>query len=648
MTNDLLYNIILKMQGQNQVLASVNSVQKKTTDTVNEIKKQIASIRLTSIIEQVDRVAGAVNSLNGPGMKLNSSMKDLEAMTGLTGNKLKEVEGYARTAAKTFGGSAAQGVESYKMILGQLSPEIAKVPTALKSMGETVNYTSKLMGGDTTAATEVLTTAMNQYGISLDDPTQASKVMASMMNVMAAAAGEGSAELPQIKQALEQSGMAAKMANVSFQETNAAIQILDKAGKKGSEGGVALRNVLVKLGQGKYIPKDYQEALKKAGVDVIKLSDKNLTLADRLKILKPAMKDSALMSAWLGEGADGATKALISQIPELQRLTGAVDGTKVGYEQAAIVMESQEEKNKRLQASVDDFKISLFNATGGIMGYATVVSESAQMIAGLAPLFSGVVSAVKFLTNAQKMQALWTKICTAAQWLWNAAMTANPVGLIIVGIAALVAIIVVCWNKFEGFRTVIFKGWEALKLFGKVIKDYVVNRIKEMVSGITGIGATLMAFFRGDWKKAWELGSKATQDLMGTNSGAQAYKQLTTGWKGAMAAGQASSNAYTKKKKAGEKVDVNSGILDPVKIPGAGKVDGPVGGSADDAKKKGKKKSDSIATGGTKHNYIKIDIRELIGIKGYNGSKSSAAETAGTEVLDMLLRTTATAITAGE
>lgn len=648
MTNDLLYNIILKMQGQNQVLASVNSVQKKTTDMVSDIKKQIASIRLTSIIEQVDRVATAVNGLNGPGMKLNSSMKDLEAMTGLTGTKLKEVEGYARTAAKTFGGSAAQGVESYKMILGQLSPEIAKVPTALKSMGETVNYTSKLMGGDTTAATEVLTTAMNQYGISLEDPTQASKVMASMMNVMAAAAGEGSAELPQIKQALEQSGMAAKMANVSFQETNAAIQILDKAGKKGSEGGVALRNVLVKLGQGKYIPKDYQEGLKKAGVDVIKLSDKNLTLADRLKLLKPAMKDSALLSAWLGEGADGATKALMEQIPTLEKMTKAVDGTKVGYEQAAIVMESQEEKNKRLQASVDDFKISLFNATNGMMGYATVVSESAQMIAGLAPLFSGVISAVKFLTNAQKMQALWTKICTAAQWLWNAAMTANPVGLIIVGIAALVAIIAVCWNKFEGFRTVIFKGWEALKLFGTVIKNYVINRIKEMVSGITGIGATLMAFFRGDWKKAWELGTKATQDLMGTKSGAKAYNELTTGWNGAMSAGQLASNAYTKKKNSGESVDVNSGILDPVKIPGAGKVAGPVGGGADDAKKKGKKKSDSIATGGTKHNYIKIDIRELIGIKGYNGSKSSAADKAGTEVLDVLLRTTESMITAGE
>ena len=35
--------------------------------------------------------------------------------------------------------------------------------------------------------------------------------------------------------------MAAKGAGGSFEETNAAIQVLDKAGKKGAEGGVALR-----------------------------------------------------------------------------------------------------------------------------------------------------------------------------------------------------------------------------------------------------------------------------------------------------------------------------------------------------------------------------------------------------------------------
>ena len=648
MTNDLLYNIIVQMQGQNKVLASVNDIQKSTTSMVQNINKQISSIKLNAIIDNVSRVADGINSLNGPGLTLSTSMYDLQAMTGVAGEKLKEIEGYARNASKTFGGSAAQGVESYKLILGQLSPEIAKVPTALKSMGESVSYTSKLMGGNTTGATELLTTAMNQYGISLEDPTKASQIMASMMNVMAAAAGEGSAELPQIKQALEQSGMAAKGANVAFEETNAAIQVLDKAGKKGSEGGVALRNVLATLGQGRFLPKTVQEEFKKLGININDLNNPGKTLSERLTVLKPLLKDSALMSAMFGKENTNAAMALIGQTNEMDRLTKAVKGTTKAYDQAAIIMESPAEKNARLKASVDDLKISLFNATNGWMGYASVIGDSARDMANIAPLFSLIGSGITKLVGAQKLQTLWTAITTKATALLSTTMWTIPVVWIVAGIAALIAIIVVCWNKFEGFRKVIFKGWEAMKLFGNVIKDYVINRFKEMLSGVTGIGAALLHFFNGDWQKAWDTGKKAVIDLTGVGSAGTAISQIKNGWGGAMNAGQAASDLYTKTHgKAKNAADVNSGIVAPVGIPGSD-PNGTGAGSASskETKEKGKKTTESIATGGTKHNYITLNIRELIGIQNYSGSKGSATIKMGEEILDELLRATASATTA--
>lgn len=648
MTNDLLYNIILKMQGQQQVVAGISNVQKSTNDMVSRIQKQINAIKLDAVINNIGRVADGIKSLNGPGLQLATSMKDLQALTGVAGQKLKEIEGYARQSAKTFGGSAAQGVESYKLILGQLSPEIAKVPAALKSMGETVGYTSKLMGGDTIAATEVLTTAMNQYGISTEDPIKASKIMASMMNVMAAASKEGSAELPQLKAALEQSGMAAKSAGVSFEETNSAIEVLDAAGKKGSEGGIALRNVLATLGQGRFLPKKVQEEFSKLGINIDKLNDPTISLADRLNVLKPLLNDSALLSATFGKENQNAAMALISQTGEIDRLTSAVKGTSSAYEQAAIVMEGPEEKNKRLQAQVDDFKISLFNASNGVLGYANVIAETAGDMANLAPIFTGVASAVRFLTNAQKMQALWTNIVTGAQWLWNAAMTANPVGLVIAGVAALIGVVVLCWNKFEGFRKIIFQGWEAMKMFGTVIKDYVINRFKEMLSGITGIGSALLSFFKGDWKTAWETGKKAVFDLSGVSSGSKAISSISNGWSGAIKAGELNANAYTKTH--GKKSeDIPKGIADPIAIPGVGGVKGKggFGGSdADDAKSEAKKTNESIATGGTKHNYVTIHVKEMNGIREFVGSVSSGAKKAGEEILDELLRITASATTA--
>lgn len=256
-----------------------------------------------------------------PGAALNASLADLAAISGATGKELDTVEKFARRTAREFGGSASGAVESYKLLLSQLSPELTKNTEALDAMGRNVAILSKTMGGDTTAAAEVLTTAMNQYGVSLADPMEASRQMAEMMNIMAAAGREGSAELPTIKVALEQCGMAAKAAGVSFAETNAAIQVLDKAGKKGSEGGVALRNVMATLAQGRFLPKDVQQELAAAGVSINDLTDQSKTLAERLTILKPVMAATAIK-----EKSKRGKKFLISSKLHSAKIAGAETG----------------------------------------------------------------------------------------------------------------------------------------------------------------------------------------------------------------------------------------------------------------------------------------------------------------------------------
>ena len=51
---------------------------------------------------------------------------------------------------------------------------------------------------------------------------------------------------------------------------------------------------------------------------------------------------------------------------------------------------------------------------------------------------------------------------TATQWLMNIAMNANPIGLIIAAIGALVAAFVLLWNNCEGFRNFWIGLWEGL------------------------------------------------------------------------------------------------------------------------------------------------------------------------------------------
>ncbi|MCC4211350.1 phage tail tape measure protein [Leeuwenhoekiella parthenopeia] len=642
----------------------VNSLRNKFSAAMDSINKKLNTIRIDSIVNNISHVADGLDAMNEPGLKLGSSLSDLSAITDVAGSKLKEIEGYARQSAKTFGGSAASGVEAYKLILSQLTPEIAKAPKALQAMGKNVSILSKTMGGDTTAATEVLTTAMNQYQVSTKDPLKASEEMADMMNIMAAAAKEGSAELPEQKSALEQSGMAAKAANVAFAEHAAAIQVLDKAGKKGSEGGVALRNTLATLSQGRFLPKDVQKELQDAGVNIADLTDKNKTLADRLKPLRNIMNDSALITKLFGKENSNAAIALISGIEEQERLTEAVQGTNTAMEQAEIVMESQAEKNARLKARVVDFKISLFNATGGLMGYASVLGNVSRDVGNLIPLFSGFGKMLSFVTNATKMQALWTsivsgatKVWTAAQWLLNAAMTANPIGIVIAAVAALTAGIVWLVSKTEGWG----EAWKHTVNGAKLLFTAYVSSVRfQFLTVVNGIMIGINKIKKGwyEFKTAVGIGDASENQKMinQINENTEARKKaiLDAGKevaKNALAAkdefGKAIGSIKWKVDKEGEAQETNSGIVAP-EIPGVTQ-NGDANSSGSGGGKTNKSETNSsIATGGTKHNYITINLNDLIGVLNIEGKNfRDSAKQMQDQTADALLRTLALATTAG-
>ena len=406
------------------ISGNCNTVVNEMAEGVNSLKQNLKEatsfwdsfegklLGLNQFTQFFDRLAQSVENMQRPGAELNASLADLQAISNATGKELETIERFARSTAKEFGGSAAQSVESYKLLLSQLSPELTKNSTALAAMGKNVAILSKTMGGDTKAAAEVLTTAMNQYGVSLADPMEASRQMAEMMNIMAAAGREGSAELPTIKLALEQCGMAAKAANVSFAETNAAIQVLDKAGKKGSEGGVALRNVMTTLARGRFLPKDVREELSAAGIDINKLTDNSKSLTERLALLKPVMNDAALFSKLFGRENTNAAMALIQGIDKVDEWTQAITGTNTAVEQSQIIMETYNERMARIQARFDDFKISLFNVSGDFGIWVAVITKSLTPLAQLAPLIMGVGKAIMFV-KALNWGKMWGSITHA-------------------------------------------------------------------------------------------------------------------------------------------------------------------------------------------------------------------------------------------
>lgn len=466
-------------------------------------------LAFNQLTQYVQNLGEALNDTLAPGAALESELAELEAIAGVTASEYATLEKYARSSAKEFGVSAAGAVTSYKLLLSQLSPELTKNSTALNNMGKNVAILSKMMKGDATAAAEVLTTAMNQYGVSLDDPMAASDRMWEMMNTMAAAAREGSAELPAIKVALEQCGMAAKAAGVSFEETNAAIQVLDKAGKKGSEGGVALRNVMSTLAQGRFLPKDVREELAGAGISISDLTDKSRTLAERLEVLKPVMADDALFSKLFGKENSAAAMALVQGIPKVQQWTEAITGTATAVDQADIVMATYNERLARVQARFDDFRISIFNCCGNLGIWTQVVLGALMPLSQLVPLIWGAAKAIIFLRSVNFKGAFTGVVFSvrnviAALTMQNIAITATGgywlafkdvatnacrsiglaiksipiVGWIAAAITVVIAVIQRLWDKCYGFRVAVFTAWEGIKA--------IFSYAGELISGIAG------------------------------------------------------------------------------------------------------------------------------------------------------------------
>ncbi|MEK5278640.1 phage tail tape measure protein [Paenibacillus sp. FSL H7-0735] len=120
--------------------------------------------------------------------------------------------------------------------------------------------------------------------------------------------------------------------------------------------------------------------------------------------------------------------------------------------------------------AINDLITMLQNADWSplVTGMQWLVDNAGSVAAGLAGIAAAMITmqavqAVTALVGSYNAFKLATEGATVAQWLMNAAMAANPIGLIIAAVAGLVAAIVVLWNTNEDFRNALVSAWEAVK-----------------------------------------------------------------------------------------------------------------------------------------------------------------------------------------
>lgn len=130
-------------------------------------------------------------------------------------------------------------------------------------------------------------------------------------------------------------------------------------------------------------------------------------------------------------------------------------------------------------------------------------TDATFALVGAFAALSGIVIAVNLAMKAYRAITVLvdaaTKAWTAVQWLLNVALNANPIGLVVVAVAALVAAFVIAYKQSDTFRKAIDALWGSLKDFlngfVQALKDvlgWIGDHWKEIVPLLAGPFAPLV------------------------------------------------------------------------------------------------------------------------------------------------------------
>jgi TP901 family phage tail tape measure protein len=476
------------------------------------------------VAQQVNQVVGAVSRL---GNRVNGVMRGL-ALGG--GGALGErfVENSVKGAA-AFNGLMAH----IQTASGATAAQVAKDGEAINAMaanGVIANtdlaagvYNLISAGESEAQALQGVAIATRMVQATAKDATDAqatfaegSRLLGDTMNVWGSRAAAAApqlrafadtftqlqtkysfASLGEVIEAVKIAGPSAHAAGVSFNEMNASIAMLSERGIHAAEAGTAAREVFSKLAIGKQLAGFRVIDPRTAGLDIVK------TLEHIRAVLPPAGEMRNLMLSRLGFDIRDlpSVNLLIENAREMTGIVGDLNNSQgVAAAKEAVRMNAADMqlgllanrwavlKDKLGEAllpalmkvlgilqPVVKWMLALAGAHSGITALAmgVVALGSAAIVAGGAIQILGIGTTIS--TVAMGLWSAAAGVATAATWLFNAALLANPVGVVIAGLALL---------GFGAYELV--KHWSGVAAFFRTMWADVVGGFNSVVGAIVG------------------------------------------------------------------------------------------------------------------------------------------------------------------
>lgn len=177
----------------------------------------------------------------------------------------------------------------------------------------------------------------------------------------------------------------------------------------------------------------------------------------------PSMASAAasLLQAFAGSLVELAPELLQSALSGIQTIL--VSGLNVPQGLADNIMHVFDNAAKAIENVWGAVKDAISSALGVLGDFMSWLTSGSAGAAAFQAAIVGIVTAITAYNAIMGVQQAITTVVTAAQAALNLVMDANPIMLVVMAVAALVAGLVYLWNTNEGFRETVTTAWEAIK-----------------------------------------------------------------------------------------------------------------------------------------------------------------------------------------
>lgn len=493
--SNVLHDLTVEATGLDDIIAQVGENASRTGERLKAMAAK--SMVFDGIISSLTTLKGIVGDIVAPFDSFEKSMRSVNTMAGkgeadfegLT-DKVKELSANIPLAREELANGLYQTISNgvpEKNWMSFLEQSSKSAVGGLADLGQTVTVTSTLI---------------KNYGLSWDQA-------GAIQDKIQMTAKNGVTTFEQLGQALPMVSGSASQLGVSMDELMAVFATTTGVTGNTSEVATQLSAVLNSL------IKPSSEATKAANEMGIGFNAASVQAAGGLQnfllgldksITEYSAKTGQLKQTIYGQlfGSAEALRLLGSltgeqkdkfaeNIGAMADSAGTIDDA---FNNMSSTGEAVGQMLKNQVQSMMDWAGSMASTSAP---YIELLANTGLAITSLTQLRTGlltVVTGLKAVRIATLAQATASKIVAIASNAWkvaqvalNLVLSANPIGIVIMAIAGLVAILIEAYNNCETFRNICDKVWAAVKDVASAVWDYLVKAFEKASEVI---------------KKAWE------------------------------------------------------------------------------------------------------------------------------------------------